>query len=183
MVRGTGWFVGLILAIVTISGCAARGGSAAPPPESWVLAVEGVFAGSRDEVWKAVIVSLDGFKLEQRDPLAGTAVTGWKKTLEYRDALAVLRPRRTEDMNDPRDPKPPYLRINFEVKRRLVIGLTEVGEGKTRVSLTRHLFVTCFDSPAGANDNDTFQTLVREEFDREDELRAILGEVRKNLGE
>ncbi len=181
--RIAGWVLTAMLLLAAFYGCAGRSRSTAPPPGSWVMTEEGVFTGDQSKIWEAVVESLADFRVEQRDQAAGTVVTGWKTTLEHRDALAVLRPRRTEDMGDIRDSKPPLLRINFEVKRRMIAALVDLEEGKTRVSLTRHLSVTCFDSPAGTMKSDTFRLLVQEEFDREDELRAIMQDIRRCLGD
>jgi len=167
--------------VLLCSGCAARGGNdIAPPGRIWTRTVEQLCDGDRDIVWKAVFRTLSGYSLKQRDLVAGIVVTEWKPTIVPHD---LLGPAGAVPVQESSDTSPGYTRvpprwvkINFLVKKRLMVSVVEKENGKTMLSITRQMQVTYFDGPKGSMNPSAYEFL-RKDFDTEEEVNTIMRNI------
>jgi hypothetical protein len=169
-----------LIVIVCFIGCASRGKDAAPPQGTWSRMVEGICECNRDVVWNAINKAFSGYSLKQRDNASGVLITDWKATITPHDMLGppgalVIKETTDESLSALRIP-PRTLVINFEVKRRFLIALTEGFDGKTKVTLTRQMYINYFEGPKGSMKPEVYETL-RDDFDTEEELNTLLKNI------
>ncbi len=168
----------LITMSLGLYGCAAKGKDAPPPGRTWTRTVEGTVDGGREAAWNAVLKALDGYSLVQKDAATGMAVTGWKANIVPHDmmgpqgAIAIPSGRTDRSYEVARTPAR-VLAINFEVKRRFTVSLTEGTGGKTRVTVSRQMYVMYFDGPKGSLNPDVYEQL-RGVFDTGEEVDTVL---------
>lgn len=119
-----------IMSSFWLSGCAAKGKDAPPPGRTWTRTVEGTVDGGREAAWNAILKSLDGYSLVQKDAATGVVVTGWKANIVPHDMMGpqgsvAIPSGRTDGGYEIARTPARVLAINFEVKRRFTVSLAE----------------------------------------------------------